>query len=134
MNKEDILKILEGAEDKNGDVPMRLVRLAFKKLPEPCTDTISRHAAIEYFMTNTNWHDEDGDEIHDAEDKRALLKSYFDGIPSAQPEQKTGKWIKISPAGIYECSECGQNVMTSDIDCYKWCHGCGAKMMEEQDG
>ena len=47
MNKEDILKILEGAKDKNGDVPMRLVRQAFKKLPEPCTDTISRHAAIE---------------------------------------------------------------------------------------
>ena len=49
-------------------------------------DLISRRAAIEYFMTNTNWHDEDGYEIHDAEDKRALLKSYFDGIPSAQPE------------------------------------------------
>lgn len=33
MNKEDILKILEGAKDKNGDVPMRLVRQAFEKLP-----------------------------------------------------------------------------------------------------
>lgn len=50
MNKEDILKILEGAKDKNGDVPMRLVRLAFKKLPEPCTDTISRRAAIDALM------------------------------------------------------------------------------------
>ena len=53
-------------------------------------DLISRQAAIEYFMTNTNWYDEDGYEIHDAEDKRALLKSYFDGIPPAQPEQR---WI-----------------------------------------
>ena len=51
-------------------------------------DLISRQAAIEYFMTNTNWHDEDGYEIHDAEDKRALLKSYFDGILSVQPEVK----------------------------------------------
>lgn len=52
-------------------------------------DMISRQAAIKYFMTNTNWHDEDGYEINDAEDKRALLKSYFDGIPSAQ------QWIPI---------------------------------------
>ena len=54
-------------------------------------------------------------------------------LPPAQLEQRVGKWIKISPAGIYECSKCGQNVMTSDIDCYKWCHGCGIKM-EGNDG
>ena len=39
-----------------------------------------------------------------------------------------GHWVKISPAGIYECSECGKNVMTSDIEAYVWCHGCGARM------
>lgn len=39
--------------------------------------------------------------------------------------QEPVKWVKISPAGIYECSGCGQNVMTSDIDAYKYCHGCG---------
>lgn len=53
---------------------------------------------------------------------------YLTRLPSAQTEQKVGKWLKISPAGIYECSECGQAVMTSDIDCYKFCHGCGARM------
>ena len=42
-------------------------------------------------------------------------------------------WIKISPAGIYECSECGKNVMTSDIEAYEYCHGCGARMDEEVD-
>lgn len=41
---------------------------------------------------------------------------------------KTGRWKRISPAGIYECSECGQNVMTGDIECYRFCHGCGAMM------
>lgn len=41
---------------------------------------------------------------------------------------KTGRWKRISPAVIYECSECGQNVMTGDIECYRFCHGCGAKM------
>ena len=53
MNKEDILKILEGAKDKNGDVPMRLVRQAFEKLPEPCTGTISRQAAIDAVDSET---------------------------------------------------------------------------------
>lgn len=43
-------------------------------------------------------------------------------------EPKTGRWVKISPADIYECSTCGQNVMTQDIKAYKFCNGCGAKM------
>ena len=42
--------------------------------------------------------------------------------------ENKGEWKRISPAGIYECSCCGQNVMTSDIECYKFCHGCGASM------
>lgn len=44
-----------------------------------------------------------------------------------------GHWIKISPAGIYECSECEKNVMTSDIEAYECCHGCGARMDGEDD-
>lgn len=42
--------------------------------------------------------------------------------------ENKGEWKRISPAGIYECSCCGQNVMTNDIECYKFCHGCGADM------
>ena len=45
--------------------------------------------------------------------------------------RKMGHWKRISPAKIYECSECGQNVMTDNIDCYKFCHCCGAKMKGE---
>lgn len=56
------------------------------------------------------------------------------GMPSVTPKQKMGHWVKISPAGIYECSECGQNVMTGDIDAYRHCHGCGAKMSENPTG
>ena len=39
MDKKEILKILESAKDKNGDIPMKLVRQAFDKLPsaEPKT-------------------------------------------------------------------------------------------------
>ena len=46
----------------------------------------------------------------------------------ALENRKTGNWKKISPAGIMECSVCGGNVLTSDIECYKYCHHCGAKM------
>ena len=42
MTKNEILKILESAKDKNGDVPMRLVRQAFEKLPIECEDAVSR--------------------------------------------------------------------------------------------
>lgn len=47
--------------------------------------------------------------------------------------ERTGEWVQISPAKMYECSKCGQNVMTSDIEAYKFCHGCGA-MMRREDG
>ena len=54
-------------------------------------------------------------------------------VPSAQPQRMKGRWIQISPAKIYECSICGKNVMTSDIDAYDFCHGCGADMRGEND-
>ena len=44
-----------------------------------------------------------------------------------------GRWIKIHPQDIYECSECHQMVKTSDIECYIFCHRCGARMDEEND-
>lgn len=63
----------------------------------------------------------------------AVSRENFEKMRPIDPVRK-GKWIKISPAGIYECSECGRNVMTSDIDVYRWCHGCGCRMEEgEQD-
>ena len=43
------------------------------------------------------------------------------------------EWKKITPAGIYECTECGQTVMTMDIAVYRFCHGCGALMREYQE-
>lgn len=48
-------------------------------------------------------------------------------------ERKTGKWVKISPAGIRECSLCHHSILTSDIDVYKFCFSCGAKMIGGDD-
>ena len=52
-------------------------------------------------------------------------------IKALEQEPKTGKWKQIG-YDIYECSICGQNVMTGDICAYKHCHGCGAKMAESE--
>ena len=64
-------------------------------------------------------------------------KRYVNGLfrairPADVAPVRHGHWIKISPAGIYECSECQKNVMTSDIEAYEYCHGCGARMDEEE--
>jgi hypothetical protein len=53
-------------------------------------------------------------------------------LPSVTPTRPNGKWKRISPAGIYECTNCNQVIMTSDIDCYKYCHGCGVRMEGEE--
>lgn len=41
---------------------------------------------------------------------------------------ETTRWKKISPANIYECEQCGINLMTNDIEVYKYCHNCGRKV------
>ena len=54
-------------------------------------------------------------------------------FPTIEPERIRGRWNRISPARIYECSVCGQNVMTNDIAAYKYCHGCGAEMEQADE-
>ena len=66
--------------------------------------------------------------------ERYGVSGVIESFPAADVvERKTGKWNRISPAGIYECNQCGQNVMTSDIEAYKFCHGCGAQMIGGDD-
>ena len=71
-------------------------------------------------------------------------QAYVDGLTDAYTlicqapaacvvERKTGKWVKISPAGIRECSLCHHSILTSDIDVYKFCFSCGAKMIGGDD-
>ncbi len=44
------------------------------------------------------------------------------------PQLEETEWVQISPAKIYECKLCGKQVMTNDIEEYKFCHGCGRKV------
>lgn len=46
---------------------------------------IYRKDAIEYLMINMNWMDEDGYQVHDAEQKREITTDLISGIPSAEP-------------------------------------------------
>ena len=66
--------------------------------------------------------------IKDAAGHIFINQTYWNVVPVQH-----GHWIKISPAGIYECSECRKNVMTSDIEAYEYCHGCGTKMDGEDE-
>ena len=61
-----------------------------------------------------------------------VLEKQMSELPSVTPTRPKGKWKRISPAGIYECTNCNQVIMTSDIDCYKFCHGCGVRMEGEE--
>ena len=93
--------------------------------PERLTDD-----DFETIRIHLNAHKEKLCNLHrweEAEEYQRIINRFM-SFASAQPERKTGKWTKISPASIYECSVCGQTVMTDDIEAYSYCHGCGAEM------
>lgn len=131
MTKNEILKILESAKDKNGDVPMRLVRQAFEKLPIECEDAVSRKDAIIQLSHNKNG-DPDCDVIiqHDIETLKRM--------PPVTPKRKTGKWIedmKRFGDDAYHCDQCGAIL---EEDALNWrnnyfCYHCGADMRGKQD-
>ena len=74
------------------------------------SDTIDRQAAIDYFVTNVGFHDEDGYPIEDECELREIWTEYFDGIPSAEPK-------------IVRCKDC------------KWfnCIGCAIEIVDDSD-
>lgn len=100
---------------------------------EPCEDAISRQAALDAFGLSEKTRKYGGD--HSGYDTMMLyeIQQKLEDLPSVTPKQRIGHWKQISPARIYECDICGQNVMTDDINAYRYCHGCGAKMIEPQE-
>ena len=62
-----------------------------------------------------------------------LAEEMGNNIPSAEPEQKKGKWIKVGHWGrSYKCNQCGNyldfdgvNVGRGDAN---FCPNCGARM------
>lgn len=133
MTREDAISIMNVIvhmleEKYDTDRVEDAVDMAIKALKqEPCEDAISR-AWIKEAIHNLYRYSRHTPTEED------LQEYIVDDAHSVTPKQRIGHWVKISPAGIYECSECGQNVMTGDIDAYRHCHGCGAKMSENPTG
>lgn len=91
---------------------------------QPCEDCISRQAVLDK---------KELVKLDDGQSFYCISPEDVETLPPVTPQPKIGHWIKISPAEIYECDICGQHVMTKDICAYKYCHGCGAKMVEPQE-
>lgn len=58
-------------------------------------DMIARAAAIEYLMTNMGWRDEDGYEVDDADEKRAIITDLVNGIPAVDAVPVVQQWISV---------------------------------------
>ena len=90
------------------------------------SDLISRAAAIDYLMTNMGWHDEDGYEVDDAEEKKAIITDLVNGIPDVDAAPVVhAKWILIQN-GSGVCSACNRNDHIDSLAAY--CRYCGARM------
>ena len=64
------------------------------------------------------------------EDMQKMLCERLGELPSAEPEQKKGKWIPDKSGIVYwNCSECGfaSEAFGADI-LYHFCPNCGARM------
>ena len=91
------------------------------------SDLIERQTAIEAIMKAAQ---EIEDDIHlsltMAQGARSMAVE-IERLPSAQPERKTGKWIKVSESRgicLYKCSECGNLYLCK----HSFCPNCGADM------
>ena len=58
------------------------------------------------------------------------IREALDSVPSAQPEQKVGKWL-LYGRGTAKCSQCGMVYIDAydDDRCFNYCPNCGAKMV-----
>ena len=138
MNKDKILAILETAVDKNGNIPMRLVRHAFEKLPELCEDAVSRRrllSDLKKLIAAWKRYPVMAEQIKGVK----VAIGYVEMIPSVTPKRKSGKWIEEQrgiKVTLYRCSECGRAVIDdTSYDAAKdfpFCH-CGADMRQREE-
>ena len=81
---------------------------------EPCEDCVSRDAVLEA--------------LYDHEYKKDIRKD-IEALPSVQPKQRTGRWIKHSDnvGNWWECDQCG----TDWGGAVNYCPNCGCAMKGE---
>lgn len=105
---------------------------------DPCSDAISREAALDALRTMYDTHiveTEDGDEYINYNDTVYEIEQ----LPPVTPKQITGHWILLdncSNAGYY-CSECHKKVVkegwSETVKIIKYCPNCGCKMVEPEE-
>lgn len=133
MRNQEAIALLRNLEDsldsycelnEEGKTVFRMAieALSCSEFPNS-SDTIYRQAAIDEIKALYEWH-----EI--VTEDRAI--DHFKRLPSAQPEQKKGRWIPVTNGrGGFECDEC-HNYAPSFQDGVEWlsdyCPNCGADM------
>ena len=97
-------------------------------------DLISRQAAIDALNDVSEHYTEEGREWHPHVDFMVIAIKH---LPSAQPEQRKGKWISDGqdiPHGCewMHCSICGGKFLDVPMEHTNFCPNCGAYMGDEQ--
>jgi len=108
------------------------------------SDLISRQAAIDAMETWDKFGcDPDGKLVRYDDDKHYIPYVHYEDmvhaikhLPSAQPERKTGHWIKTARWGrVYYCDQCRNYLDFDGVNAGRgsanFCPNCGAKMNEE---
>ena len=97
------------------------------------SDTISRQAAIDALEKSKKTY-------FDRTVIIGKMQDIVNNLPSAEPERKKGKWIRITQGAMpeqYICPFCHRTVEVYDVEKllsirYPYCH-CGADMRGEQN-
>lgn len=101
------------------------------------SDLISREQAIKSICEDGTWLERQGCvDITMAERKQRDV-DILQALPSAEPVQKTGKWINVNAdkwnvCYVLKCSACG----VIDNRMYRtdnYCPNCGARMVGEEE-
>ena len=103
------------------------------------SDLIRRQDAIEAIMGLPTWWADDGGYYSGAQPPmEALLDpkdavSAIENLPSAEPEQKKGEWIKVGHWGrSYKCNQCGNYLDFDGVNAGRgdanFCPNCGSEM------
>ena len=103
-------------------IPWDKLDMIFAEIPsvQASGDLIDRQAAIESIKN---------DPVGRVIAERYNIIGWLEGLPSAQPERKKGKWIELdyTQAWEYKCDQCGR---LSDFK-ENFCPNCGADMRGE---
>lgn len=133
MTNQEASKIIkDGLEDMSLDFAdeeqYEALTMAIKALEiELSGDAISRQAVLDAI--------EELKKIHF--DRVVVLNKVRDRVldlPSVNPQEKTGKWIKDNPFLKPYCSECGKSCIGLhgfDYTVSEYCPNCGARMESE---